>query len=213
MEKMASREIASAMTGEIVPDAPDGVERRTSRRVIALIRPGKLVVDGREYLCVVKDLSPGGVKLRLFHTLPPHGRLHVEFDNGEMREVRVLWQQGDLAGFAFSQEADVGALLAPPSGTPRRPPRIAVRFDAALSAGSLRTSVVVRDLSQRGACIECSGWLMIDELVRIESACMPTLHAKIRWRRPPHYGVVFEQTFRLDELARYCSEMAEGAAD
>jgi hypothetical protein len=49
---------------------------------------------------------------------------------------------------------------------------------------------------------------MIDELVRIESAVLPTIHAKIRWRRPPRYGVVFEQTFRLEELALACAQIS-----
>ena len=91
---------------------------------------------------------------------------------------------------------------------PRRQPRLQVAVDAVLCAGGLRTPITMRDLSQRGAAIDCPGWLMIDELVRIESAVLPTIHAKIRWRRPPRYGVVFEQTFRLEELALACAQIS-----
>jgi len=90
----------------------------------------------------------------------------------------------------------------------RRPPRLNVAVEAVLSTSGLRTPIVVRDISQRGASIECSGWLMIDELVRLECDFLPTLHAKVRWRRPPRYGLVFEQTFRLDELAEACAGLS-----
>lgn len=189
-------------------------ERRASPRMLTLIRPGKLVIDGREFLCVVRDISEGGVKLRLFHAIPEHKFAEIQFDNGETCTVKAMWQDGDLAGFAFVARPDLARLIAAPKGAPRRPPRLNVRLEAVLSAGGLRTPVVVRDLSQRGACIECSGWLMIDELVRLESEALPTLHAKVRWRRPPYYGLVFEQTFRIDDLARVCSELAvEPAAE
>lgn len=186
----------------------EDVDRRASPRVLTLIRPGKLVIDGHEFLCIVRDISEGGVKLRLFHAVPGHTSARVEFDNGETCAVRALWQEGDLAGFAFEGQPDLARLIASPGGAPRRPPRLNVRLEAVLSAGGMRTPVVVRDLSQRGACIECSGWLMIDELVRLESEALPTLHAKVRWRRPPYYGLVFEQTFRIDDLARVCSQLA-----
>lgn len=183
-------------------------ERRAGGRVTLLIRPGKLIVDGREYLCVVRDVSEGGVKVRLFQPLPEHREIAIEFDHGDRHRLQLVWQTGDQAGFFFIDEVDVDVLIAAHNGAhPRRPPRLNVAVDAMLVTSGLRTTIVLRDISQRGASIECSGWLMIDELVRIECSLLPTLHAKVRWRRPPHYGLVFEQTFRLDELAQTCARL------
>ncbi len=187
-------------------------DRRTASRVIVLIRLGKLIADGREFLCVVRDVSEGGVKVRLFHALPDHRQLEIEFDNSERFRIHQVWQTGDLAGFSFVDEVDVGRLIARQSDArPRRQPRLAVEVEATLSSSGLCTLVTLRDISQRGASIECPGWLMIDELVRIESVALPTVHAKVRWRRPPRYGLVFEQTFRLEDLAKACAELAKRA--
>jgi len=183
-------------------------DRRAAPRVTVLIRPGKLIADGREYLCVVRDLSDGGVKVRLFHPLPEHSQIEIEFDNGERYRLQMVWQAGDLAGFFFVDEVDMARLIARQEGNyPRRQPRLHVEVEAVLCTSGLRVPITLRDISQRGASIECTGWLMIDELVRIESRLLPTIHAKVRWRRPPRYGVVFEQTFRLEELAKACAEL------
>ena len=188
------------------------LERRSAPRVAVMIRPAKLIADHREFLCVVRDVSSAGLKLRLFHELPAHQHLTVELENGERHAVRLVWQSGELAGCAFVGEADLPRLIAAHEGPyPRRQPRLQVAVPAVLCTGGLRTPVTMRDLSQRGAALDCPAWLMIDELVRLESDVLPTIHAKIRWRRPPRYGVVFEQTFRLVELALACAQIA--AAD
>lgn len=183
-------------------------ERRAASRVTVMIRPAKLIADNREFLCVVRDVSEGGLKLRLFHAMPPHQHLTIEFENGERHAIRLVWQNGELAGCHFVGEVDLPRLIAAHHGPyPRRQPRLQVEVAAMLCTGGLRTPITMRDISQRGAAIDCPGWLMIDELVRIESEVLPTIHAKIRWRRPPRYGVIFEQTFRLEELALACARL------
>ncbi|MFC3173930.1 PilZ domain-containing protein [Novosphingobium bradum] len=184
-------------------------ERRATPRVTVMIRPAKLIADDREFLCVVRDLSDSGLKLRLFHALPDHERLTIEFESGERHAIRMIWQADELVGCGFVDDVDLPRLIAAHEGPyPRRQPRLQIALDAVLCTGGLRTPITLRDLSQRGAAIDCPGWLMIDELVRIECEVLPTIHAKIRWRRPPRYGVVFEQTFRLEELALACARIS-----
>jgi len=200
-------------TPEVAEDGDHGdwgEERRGSSRVTVMIRPAKLIADKREFLCVVRDVSENGLKLRLFHALPEHGHLTIEFENGDRHAIQLVWQNGELAGCLFVDEVDLPSLIAAHQGPyPRRQPRLHVAVEAVLCTGGLRTPITMRDLSQRGAAIDCPGWLMIDELVRIESKVLPTIHAKIRWRRPPRYGVVFEQTFRLEELALACARLGQ----
>lgn len=188
--------------------------RRNSSRVTLLIRPGKLIADGREFLCIVRDISEGGVKIRLFHPLPECRALHIEFDNGERHALQLVWQSGDMVGGSFGEDIDVKRLIAAQAGSyPRRQPRLRVEHAAMLYSGALRTPITLHDISPQGASIECSGWLMIDELVRIESAALPKLYAKVRWRRSSNYGLVFEQTFGLEELAQVCAGLANSVAE
>jgi len=191
------------------PADVDTSERRDARRV-KLVRTGKLIADGREFLCIVRDVSAAGVTVQMFHALPVHRDLAIEFDSGDRHALRMVRQDGDKTGCAFVTPIDCERLLAVQDGTrPRRQMRVNLEFPATLCTNGLRTPVTLRDVSQRGASIECNGWLMIDELVRIECASLPTVYAKVRWRRPPRYGLVFEQTFRIDDLARACAHLQQ----
>ena len=196
------------LTKPVLAEPEEFIERRGAARVTVLIRPGKLIADGREYLCVVRDVSESGLRVRLFHRLPEHQQLEIEFDTGERHALQLVWQAGDTAGCAFLSDVDCQLLLARQDmDFPIRQPRVSVEVQGTLVTGGMRTPITMRNISLRGAMIDCEGWLMIDELVRIECPALPTLHAKIRWRRPPRYGLVFEQTFRIDELARACAEL------
>lgn len=184
------------------------VDRRPATRVSAMLRPAKIVADSREFLCVVRNVSESGLNVRLFHELPEFKNLSVEFDNGDRRAIRRVWQSGEQMGCAFLTPIDVPSFVAASSGPhPRRQPRLQVDLEAALYSRGLKISVTVRDVSQRGASIDTTHWLMIDELVRIESPVLPTLYAKVRWRQPPRYGMVFEETFGMADLAKLCSQI------
>ncbi|MEP6868430.1 MAG: hypothetical protein ABJA20_07925, partial [Novosphingobium sp.] len=58
------------------------------------------------------------------------------------------------------------------------------------------------NISQQGACIECSASLAIDQLVAIDMGVLTPTFAKVRWRNRPQYGLIFEQIYRFEELAR-----------
>ena len=45
-------------------------EQRTAPRFTLLIRTAKLLSSSGEYLCVIRDVSSEGIKVRTFHQLP-----------------------------------------------------------------------------------------------------------------------------------------------
>jgi hypothetical protein len=55
-------------------------------------------------------------------------------------------------------------------------------------------------MSRHGAAFKSERWLLIGELVRLETSLLPTITAKVRWRNHPHYGVSFDQAIDLDAL-------------
>ncbi|MCA1661218.1 MAG: PilZ domain-containing protein [Novosphingobium sp.] len=71
-----------------------------------------------------------------------------------------------------------------------------------LYAGGRPLAATFVDISQHGAGIECRDHLALNERVRLVCDCLPELTARVRWRQRPLYGVIFEQLFRYDELAR-----------
>lgn len=188
-------------------------DQRGAPRFTLLIRAAKLVADGREFLCILRDVSATGAKVRLFTPLPKHDELCIELANGERYPVDLVWHSDDYAGFRFRDEIDVEKLLDERhGGFPRRQVRLRIVLDAVLHSGGEAVHVTFTDMSQQGAGIECSKWLLMNELVRIDTGVIQPIYAKVRWRSHPRYGLVFEQTFKLDEFARISAPLQLGQA-
>jgi hypothetical protein len=183
--------------------APTGAELRAAPRFTLMLRCAKLIADGREYLCVLRDASATGVKVKLFHTLPAASRLELEMPDGPRYPLELVWEREGHAGFRFPGEIDVRSLIDERrAARPRRQLRLQVGEQARLMAHGGRAEALVINLSQQGACIETDEFLSLREMVRIEAGFLPAIHAHVCWRRAPRYGLVFEQGFQLDELAR-----------
>jgi hypothetical protein len=196
--------------GEVEPvEASVGArERPAALPVAAMLRPAKLIADRRELLCMVRNISEVGVEVRLFHALPTHSALSIEFDNGARHPITPVWKSADRIGCAFLGRVDLADIVAADRRhPPRRQPRLAVEHEALIYASRVKFPVVIRNISQRGAAIDAQIWLAVDEVVRIESPVLPVIHGRVRWRRTPRYGLVFEETFGMAELARACSKL------
>lgn len=176
-------------------------EQRSGDRLNLLIRPAKLVGRLGEYLCVLRDVSNGGCKVRLFHDLPERGAMVLELGNGDRYEVEQVWEREGHAGLRFSRPVPVEYLINESGPFRKRPVRLRLSVAGLLVSGRETWPVIVRDISQQGACLECDARLAVDQQVRLEIPALAPVIAKIRWRRGGALGLVFEQTFRLDELA------------
>ena len=95
----------------------------------------------------------------------------------------------------------------------RRHVRLRVALDGVLHSGKEAVPINVRDISQQGAGIDSEKWLLLNELVKIETSVLPPTYAKVRWRDHPRYGVIFEQTFQLEDLARRCADLPAPVAE
>jgi hypothetical protein len=98
--------------GAVAQPAPaSGAELRRAPRFTLLVRAAKLIIDGREYLCVLRDASNTGVKVRIFHPLPPYLHIALETGSGERYPMEMMWLKDDHAGFRFFDEIDVQHLI------------------------------------------------------------------------------------------------------
>lgn len=178
-------------------------EQRTAPRFTLLIRTAKLLSSSGEYLCVIRDVSSEGIKVRTFHQLPDGENFTIELANGDRQPVNKVWEDGWVYGFHFAEPVPLERLLAEaPDGLRKRPVRLRLALPLRLHAGGRALDATFIDISQHGACIECGEHLAINQRVRLTSDCLPELVGCVRWRRRPFYGLIFAQTFRFDELAR-----------
>jgi hypothetical protein len=178
-----------------------GGDLRAAPRVSLLIRAAKLVAASGEYLCVLRDASATGVKVRCFHPLPAQAMV-LELGNGDRYEVERMWEQADHAGLRFRSPVPVEYLIKETGPFRKRPVRLRLTLPALLVAGRDVRRAQILDISQQGARVESEGQLALGRQFRLEIRGLAPIVAKVRWRRPPAAGLVFEETFGLEEFAR-----------
>lgn len=180
---------------------------RAAPRFTLLIRSAKLICDYGEYLCIIRDVSASGVRLRTFHPLPQIPAFTLELSSGERFELERVWEGGDHAGFRFADWIDVQDFITEASPYPKRALRLRIEFPAKLEVDGQSAEARVRDLSREGARIESDLPLAIRQKVRISAKGFPSLTGNVTWRSATAYGLVFQQVFTFDELAKLAAQL------
>ncbi len=177
------------------------LDERSAPRFTLLIRAAKLIVGSAERLCVIRDVSAVGISIRLFHPLPAGEGIVLELQTGDHHALTQVWQRDGEAGFQFDEAIDVERLIRNLSDFPKRELRFSAEIPVALWVGGHQKRALLRNISQRGALIECEELLAIDQRLRVEGAGLPDIEARVRWRDDRHHGLVLDTTFQLMELA------------
>jgi hypothetical protein len=188
-------------------EEPTFAELREAPRFSLVMRTAKLLCETGEYVCVVRDISATGTKLRLFHDVPPDTHLYLELANGQRYAMERVWQDGDHAGFRFAAPIEVAEFVEETSPHPRRPLRLSLQRPCLATADGRDWRAMLVNMSQQGACIEAGGEIPVGQQLRLEVPGMPLRFGHVCWRRKHAHGLVFQQAFRLDELARYAFEL------
>ncbi len=191
----------------MVPPPDPGSENRAAQRFALMLRTAKLIAKDGELLCIIRDISATGLKLKLFHCLPPERQLQLELANGSHYSITVVWERNSEAGMRFLKKVEVAAFMTEASPFPRRPLRLRTSLPARITAQGFKGMAVIQDISQHGARIQSSARLAVHQPLQLEVPGMPTLAGWVRWRRHPEYGLSFERGFKLDELAEHAGRM------
>ncbi len=177
-------------------------ELRGAPRYALMLRTAKLVCDSGEYLCIIRDVSASGVRLRLLHDLPQYNRMALVLGNNDFYFIELVWNKDGHAGFRFAGEIDVDIFIDEPSQWPRRPLRVNIKRAGLIHALGVTSSAGLVDLSQLGARIETDRHLALGQQIRLEVEGLPERFAKVCWRSGKAYGLVLQQSFGLEELAQ-----------
>lgn len=194
--------------GRSAPESQPSVdELRSAPRFTLLIRSAKLVCEHGEFLCIIRDVSASGVRLRIFHPLPPVDAYQLELATGDRFDIERVWESPDHAGFRFADWIDVRDFIAEASPYPKRALRLRVEFPAQIEAAASAAPAMVRDLSREGARIECDLPLAIRQKVKLSARGLPPIVGNVCWRSATAYGLVFQQVFTFDELAKLAARL------
>lgn len=182
---------------------PATAEKRAAPRSSLMFRTAKILCESGEYVCVVRDVSETGCRIRLFHAPPPDEHLFLELANGDRYAMERVWARDDHVGFRFSCSIDVARFIAEPSPYRRRPIRLNLQHPADVVADGIASPAVLLDLSQQGARIEAGRKFAIEQKLWLALEGLPERIGCVRWRSGYTHGLVLQQSFRLDELAQY----------
>lgn len=200
----------SALSGP----AAQRTDQRTDQRFTLILRAAKLRTDCGDYLCVLRDVSSGGLRLRLFHPLVLPPELDIELAGGERYRLGLAWQDGEQAGCRFADgPVDTARLLEEAGPFPKRSIRLRLHQPVAvtLRGRSAEIPAALHDISQFGAALHCDERLAIGAQLELDAPALGQLAARVRWRRGALYGLVFAQSYRLDGLARLVARLQQTA--
>jgi hypothetical protein len=207
----AGREPASAgPPGSALAPAEGQGDQRKAKRFVLLIRSAKLVCDSGEFLCIVRDVSQSGAKLRLFHPIPSGEHCELELATGERFALEHRWNRDGQFGFRFHSPIDVPRFIAEAGPYPRRPVRLRITAPGCVVVQGSAIEAQLCDLSRHGARIETAQPLAIGQKLKLRVAGLPTIEAAVCWRDAPAYGLVFPRGFTFEELARLAWTMQTG---
>ena len=184
-----------------VPAPP---ERRSAERLIKILRVGTLVIDGRRELCLVRNISAGGVMVHVYSRVTPGQRVMVELKTRHPVPGRVIWTRDANAGIQFDAAMDVAELLAAPAvldnGWRPRTPRVEIDRMAILRAGARTWWVDVRDISQSGIKVATDHPPEPDTEVVVALEGFRPLAATVRWSKDDCCGIAFNALIPFGEL-------------
>jgi len=182
--------------------------RRAAPRFTSLIRAAKLVCGKGEFVCVVRDVSASGVRLRCFHTIPEDPSMALELQNGESFEIVRVRGDGAEASFRFRDPTvEVARLVRENWEFPRRPLRIVMALPVTLRTLTGQTTGVTQNISQQGCRVETGLPLALAQSVVLQIPHLPGIRAKVRWRRDGECGLVFDDTFSLSDFALHAARL------
>ena len=196
-------------------EVPRPTEGRTSERLQTMLPAAKLVTNGRNYFCRIKNISAGGLTAEVAAPIEAQARVAIEFNSEQQIHGTVVWTRAGLVGVKFDNDADLRRLLGgstAPDGMHPRPPRLEVSCGATVRIGRLYHTVEVRDISLGGMKVALRDWQCAgkDVVVTIES--FRSIRGRVRWYEGGLAGIVFDKPLGFDELAAWMGKRLEIAA-
>jgi hypothetical protein len=189
---------------------PGPPHRRSDERFLSLLRVGTLVVEDRRELCLIRNISAGGMMIRAYSPVTPGTRLAIELKEGEPVSGEAVWAKDGLLGINFDGRIDILSLIAPGEDAPRpRMPRIEIERTAWVREGANTLRTKALNISQGGICVESPADLSLRASVTVSLAGLPPIPGVVRWRDETCFGIAFNRVLALSDLVGWLRAQQE----
>ena len=168
------------------------------------------LVEDRRELCLIKNISAGGMMIRIYCPLAEGTPLTIELKSGQPIHGRINWVRDNHAGVAFDKPVDVIDILSASMDGPRpRMPRIETDCFVTLRDGANILRVRLCDISQGGVKVQCEAALLPGTEIVISLPGLETQRGAACWHNEGFAGISFNRLLPLGELVTWLQEQRE----
>ncbi|MEO6113528.1 MAG: PilZ domain-containing protein [Sphingomicrobium sp.] len=200
-----------SLSDDAPPAPPAQDDQCNGKRHMTLYRVGSIMIDDRRELCLIKNISAGGMTIRAYCTLIEGTPLSVELKCGQPIHGKVSWLRDQTVGIAFDDPIDLIEILSASMDGPRpRMPRIEVGGHATIREGANALRVQVCDISQGGMKLRCETLLPTGVDVVVSLPGLTPQPGVIRWTDHGYTGITFNRLLPLGELVCWLQDQREG---
>jgi hypothetical protein len=188
-------------------DAPAPCARGDEPRRMTTLRVGTMTIEGRRELCLVRNVSAGGLRAHVYSPLKQGQPVSVELKTNQQTAGSVSWVDGATVGISFDEEIDIAELLASQiegeGGMQPRMPRVEVDCLGELRIGARLYPINTCDMSQGGARIEIDHPLRVGDNVVLTLRKLRPLQGVVSWYQHGQGGIAFNQVVPFHELVTW----------
>ena len=190
---------------------PPGMpERRNDERHMTLLRVGSLIIGDRRELCLIRNISAGGMLIRVYSAVAPDTRVSVELKQGEPIPGKTLWSQDEFVGVSFDTPIDILSLLSAPADAPRpRMPRLEVNCIAWVREDGVVHRTRALNISQGGLRVETTNGLPVGAQVTVTLPGLSPEQGVVRWNDGQSCGITFNRVLALSHLVAWLGDQQE----
>jgi hypothetical protein len=185
-------------------EAPRPPERRRDTRHLTILRVGALIGRGGRELCLIRNISAGGLMAHVYSHHAAGDPVAVELKTNQPLAGQVVWAEASNIGIEFNEPVDVEELLSSQSvldnGWRPRLPRVEVDRLATLRCGARLFGANTRDISQGGVKLEIDQPLEEGREVVLTLERFRPLPGAVRWCRDGLAGIAFNEVVPFAEL-------------
>jgi len=177
-------------------------DRTDHARRLTTLRVGTIMIGGRRELCLIRNISAGGLRAHVYSPLEIGQKVSVELKTNQQTSGVVTWVREASVGIEFDAPIDVADLLSQSDadGWQPRMPRVEVDCLGDLRIGSRVYPINTCDISQGGVRVEIDHPLRIGDAVVLSLQKWRPIQGMVRWYQEGQGGISFNQVIPFQEL-------------
>ena len=192
-------------------DAAGSANRRADQRHLSVFRVGKLITPAGQELCLVRNISSGGLMAHIYSPHEAGEHVAIELKAGSTVSGNIVWSRDKKIGVQFDDKVEVAEVLAPQPNEDEanhiaRAPRLDVKRRGRLRVGAHYQLIEIQDISQGGTKFAPAGDTKTGDEVVLLLDGLPPLSGIIRWRHGEAAGITFKMSIPFEQLAQWIAQ-------